>query len=144
MQIRNNYDAVWTDSRNEEITGMGVFNGDIGSIVEINPEGEFLSVNYDGKIVSYPFDDLSEIEHAFAVTVHKSQGSEYPVIVFPVLNPPPMLATKNLLYTGVTRAKKMVILVGNHASIRAMVENDYKAMRYTGLKEMYRTFKENV
>ena len=90
----------------------------------------------------YPFEELSEIEHAFAVTVHKSQGSEYPIVILPVLNPPPMLATRNLLYTGVTRARKMAILVGNQASIHKMVANNSIARRYTGLAQMYRIFGE--
>ncbi len=142
MQVRNNYDAQWQDAENEEITGLGVFNGDIGKIVAVSHTNECITVDFDSRLVEYPFDDLSEIEHAFAVTVHKSQGSEYPVVIMPVLNPPPMLATRNLIYTGVTRARKMVILVGDDRSISAMVENDYKALRYTGLSEMYRIFKE--
>ncbi|MBR5295069.1 MAG: ATP-dependent RecD-like DNA helicase, partial [Clostridia bacterium] len=142
MQMRNNYDAQWQDAENEDVTGMGVFNGDIGKIISVDHDRESLTVDFDSRLVEYPFDDLSEIEHAFAVTVHKSQGSEYPVVIMPVLNPPPMLATRNLLYTGVTRARKMVILVGDDRSVSAMVDNDYKALRYTGLCEMYRIFKE--
>ncbi len=142
MQIRNNYDAEWFDPQNESVNGRGIFNGDIGKIVSVDLNTEIITVDFDGKWVEYPFDDLSEIEHAFAVTVHKSQGSEYPVVILPVFNPPPMLATRNLLYTGVTRAKKMVILVGDEPSIRKMVENDFKALRFTGLSEMYQTFQE--
>lgn len=142
MQIRNNYDASWFDPEDDSISGMGVFNGDIGKIVSVNHTEELITVDFDGKWVEYPFDELNEIEHAFAVTVHKSQGSEYPVVILPVFNPPPMLATRNLLYTGVTRAKKMVILVGDEASIQRMVQNDYKALRYTGLSAMYQTFRE--
>ncbi len=144
MQIRNNYDAQWQDANNEDIIGMGVFNGDIGKIVEISSTRESVTVDYDSRLVEYPFEDLCEIEHAFAVTVHKSQGSEYPVVIMPVYNPPPLLATRNLIYTAVTRARKMVILVGDDRSIATMVQNDYKALRYTGLAEMYRVFKEKV
>ncbi len=142
MQIRNNYDAEWVDENDEEISGLGVFNGDIGKILTIDHTKESVTVNFDGKLVSYPFEDLSEIEHAFAVTVHKSQGSEYPVVIFPIFNPPPMLASRNLIYTGITRARNMVILVGSSYSIEKMVENDHKAQRYTGLAHMYRVFKE--
>ncbi len=142
MQIRNNYDAEWYEDSDEERQGFGVFNGDIGYIESIDREDNSLTVSFDGRIVRYPFEELSEIEHAFAVTVHKSQGSEYPVVILPVLNPPPMLATRNLIYTAVTRAKKMVILVGNEISVQRMVENNHKAIRYTGLCEMYEIFKE--
>ncbi|MBR2615693.1 MAG: ATP-dependent RecD-like DNA helicase [Clostridia bacterium] len=142
MQIRNNYDVEWYSAEDETQTGVGVFNGDIGRILAIDSEEETVTVDFDSKIVTYSFDEIGEIEHAFAVTVHKSQGSEYPVVILPVFNPPPMLATRNLLYTAVTRAKKMVILVGNAPSIRRMVENNTVSIRYTGLAEMYRVFKE--
>lgn len=142
MQIRNNYDAEWYDENDEDHRGFGIFNGDIGFIESIDRADSSLTVSFDGKMVRYPFEELSEIEHAFAVTVHKSQGSEYPVVILPVLNPPPMLATRNLIYTAVTRARKMVILVGNEASVQKMVENDHKALRFTGLCDMYRVFKE--
>ena len=122
---------------------MGVFNGDIGKIIEISSARESVTVDFDSRLVEYPFDELGEIEHAFAVTVHKSQGSEYPVVIMPVYNPPPLLATRNLIYTAVTRARKMVILVGDDRSIATMAQNDYKALRYTGLVGMYRVFKEN-
>jgi exodeoxyribonuclease V alpha subunit len=144
MQIRNNYDAEWVEEEREEKTGFGVFNGDIGTIVSIDHSDESVTVNFDGKLVRYGFDELDEIEHAFAVTVHKSQGSEYPVVILPVLNPPPMLSTRNLLFTAVTRAKKMAILVGDRLSVDRMVSNNRKAERYTGLGEMYRIFKENA
>ncbi len=140
MQIRNNYDAEWVMADREDICGMGVFNGDIGKIVSVSSESESVSVDFDGKIVTYAFEDLGEIEHAFAVTVHKSQGSEYPVVIFPVFNPPPMLATRNLLYTAVTRAKKMAIMVGDKPSMDRMIANNSISRRYTGLREMYRVF----
>lgn len=142
MQVRNNYDAQWTLTDDESITGQGVFNGDIGKIVQIDPVEESVTIDFDSRLVTYSYDELNEIEHAFAVTVHKSQGSEYPIIIFPVINPPPMLASRNLLYTGVTRAKEMVILVGREESIRQMVENNAISRRYTGLADMYRIFKE--
>jgi len=142
MQIRNNYDAEWVDASDDRISGMGVFNGDIGRIISVDLQDEALTVDFDGKIVRYPFEDLNEIEHAFAVTVHKSQGSEYPIVIFPVLNPPPMLATRNLLYTAVTRARNMVILVGDRLSVCKMAENNSVSVRYTDLREMYRVFWE--
>ncbi len=140
MQIRNNYDAEWVDKDNEDITGFGIFNGDIGTIFSIDTKAERIVVDFSGKLVTYPFEDIHEIEHAFAVTVHKSQGSEYPVVILPVLNPPPMLATRNLLYTAVTRAKNMVILVGNQHSVRKMLDNCQKEIRYTDMRDMYRVF----
>ena len=142
MQIRNNYDLEWTMENDRDQTGFGVFNGDIGFILEVDPEEESVLVSFDGKAVTYNADELDEIEHAFAVTVHKSQGSEYPVVIFPVLNPPPMLATRNLLYTGVTRARRMVILVGDQASVARMVDHKDSSRRYTGLCDFYRVFQE--
>ncbi len=142
MQIRNNYDLEWTLREDENQCGFGVFNGDIGKILAVDSENERITVDYDGKLVRYSFDELDEIEHAFAVTVHKSQGSEYPIVIFPVLNPPSMLATRNLLYTGVTRAQKMAILVGDQATVCRMVDHKETSRRYTGLLDMYRVFQQ--
>jgi len=130
MQIRNNYDLIW--ERGEE-TGCGVFNGDIGIIEEIDVEEKRLSVAFDDRHVSYDFSGLDELELAYAVTVHKSQGSEYPVVILPLGDAAPMLQTRNLFYTAVTRAQKMVILVGRRAVAEAMVRNNRQSMRYTGL-----------
>ena len=143
MQMRNNYDLEWTDPHSAE-QGFGVFNGDIGRITQVDEVAESVLVTYDGKEVVYSFEELSEIEHAFAVTVHKSQGSEYPVLIFPVLNPPPMLASRRLLYTGVTRAKEMAILVGSSETVRNMVRNDRKDTRFSGLADAYRTFADQA
>ncbi|MBQ4037434.1 MAG: ATP-dependent RecD-like DNA helicase [Clostridia bacterium] len=142
MQVRNNYDLEWQSESDPDEGGFGIFNGDIGIIRSIDPTDETVSVSYDGKLVTYSFSDLSEFEHAFAVTVHKSQGSEYPIVIFPVYRPPLMLATRNLIYTAVTRAKKMVILVGEPASVQRMIDNDQKSLRYTDLSQMYREFLE--
>ena len=109
MQIRNNYDLMW--ERGEE-SGCGVFNGDIGIIESISPKDRSVEVAFDDRHAVYDFTALDELEPAYAVTVHKSQGSEYPVIIIPLYAAPPMLLTRNLLYTAVTRAQKMVILVG--------------------------------
>ncbi|MBQ9779071.1 MAG: ATP-binding domain-containing protein, partial [Clostridia bacterium] len=130
MQIRNNYDLVW--ERGEE-TGVGVFNGDIGVIERIDPVKQSLSVLFDDRLVTYDFTGLDELEPAYAVTVHKSQGSEYPVVILPLCSAPQMLLTRNLFYTAITRAQKMVILVGKSEIAGQMVSNNRQSMRYTGL-----------
>ncbi|MBP3369107.1 MAG: ATP-dependent RecD-like DNA helicase [Clostridia bacterium] len=132
MQTRNNYDIEWTREYDGK-TGCGVFNGDIGIIETINsPENE-MTVLFDDRRVVYDFSLLEDLEHAYAVTVHKSQGSEYPIVVMPMCSAPLMLHTRNLLYTAVTRAQNMVILVGREDIIAEMVENNRQSMRYTGL-----------
>ena len=130
MQTRNNYDLIW--ERGEE-SGCGVFNGDIGIIEHISPKDRSVEVLFDDRHVTYDFTGLDELELAYAVTVHKSQGSEYPVVILPLYAAPPMLLTRNLLYTAVTRAQKMVILVGREDIAAQMVENNRQSMRYTGL-----------
>lgn len=130
MQIRNNYDRVF--ERGEE-SGCGVFNGDIGVIESISQKERTLEVVFDDRHVTYDFSSLDELEPAYAVTVHKSQGSEYPVVILPLYAAPPMLLTRNLLYTAVTRAQKMVVLVGREDIVAQMVANNRQAMRYTGL-----------
>ena len=131
MQIRNNYDIEWNKNG---IKGVGVFNGDIGVISKINSADETVEVDFDGKAVTYDFTQLDELEHAYAITIHKSQGSEYPIVVIPAYNYSPKLLTRNLLYTAVTRAQRMVIIVGNGNVVYGMVDNNRKALRYTGLK----------
>ncbi len=130
MQTRNNYDLVW--ERGDE-TGLGVFNGDIGVIEAIHPADQCMEIAFDDRHVMYDFTGLDELEPAFAVTVHKSQGSEYPVVVIPLYAAAPMLLTRNLLYTAITRAQRMVILVGRADIAAQMVNNNRQAMRYTGL-----------
>ena len=130
MQIRNNYDLVW--ERGEE-TGLGVFNGDIGLVERIDPVEKYMEIVFDDRHVMYDFTGLDELEHAFAVTVHKSQGSEYPVVILPLYAAAPMLLTRNLFYTAITRAQRMVILVGRADIAAQMVQNNRQAMRYTGL-----------
>jgi len=130
MQIRNNYDLIW--ERGEE-SGCGVFNGDIGVIEEIDVANQRLSVAFDDRHVAYDFTGLDELELAYAVTVHKSQGSEYPVVILPLCQAPPMLLTRNLFYTAITRAQRMVILVGRAEVALQMVQNNRQSMRYTGL-----------
>ena len=132
MQTVNNYDVEWERDGRE---GMGIFNGDIGVIESINNLKSHMTVRFDDRVVNYSFDLLDELELAYAITVHKSQGSEYPVIILPVYHCAPMLMTRNLLYTAVTRARRMVILVGRADVVGKMVENDRVDLRYTTLRE---------
>ena len=117
------------------IEGLGIFNGDIGEIDSIDPTAESMLIDFDGRMTEYDFSGLEELEHAYAITVHKSQGSEYPVVILPLYNCAPMLLTRNLLYTAVTRASKMVILVGRKSVLSTMVSNNRYTTRYTGLKQ---------
>ena len=133
MQTKNNYDIVWT--RGKE-TLAGVFNGDIGRIISVNHNGGFMKILFDTRTAVYPFDSVNELELAYAITVHKSQGSEFESVVMPVCFVPPRLCYRNLLYTAVTRAKKRLILLGNQQEIFSMVENDKKTRRYSALKYM--------
>ncbi|MDE6530744.1 MAG: ATP-dependent RecD-like DNA helicase [Lachnospiraceae bacterium] len=139
MQIKNDYDLKWEIVGNYNITiaeGTGVFNGDIGTILDINDFSKILKVHFDdGKLVEYSFQELDELEHAFAITIHKSQGSEYPVVILPILNGPKMLLNRNLLYTGVTRARDCVIILGNPDTVLEMIEADQVQKRYTSLGE---------
>jgi len=130
MQTKNNYDIEWEKDGYE---GYGVFNGDIGTVISINAHGESMTLDFDGRVSEYDFTALDELEHAYAITVHKSQGSEYPCVIIPLYSCAPMLLTRNLLYTAVTRASKMVILVGKREILEAMVSNDTHATRHTGL-----------
>ena len=132
MQIVNNYDIEWEKNG---IEGAGLFNGDIGIIKSIDFSNEVINIVFDDKNVEYPLDNLDELELSYAITVHKSQGSEYPVVIIPMYNCAPLLMTRNLLYTGITRAKKMVILVGRGDVPLKMVENNREVLRYTTLKE---------
>ena len=131
MQIKNNYDIMWT--RGKE-TSSGIFNGDIGVITAINHNASFMKINFDGRIAVYPFDSIAELEHAYAITVHKSQGSEFEAVIMPVCSCMPQLSYRNLLYTAVTRAKNRLILVGTQNQIEAMVDNDKKTRRYSALR----------
>ena len=133
MQIRNNYDIEW---EKDGAAGAGIFNGDIGTITLIDPGGESVVINFDGRIAYYDYMMLDELEHAYAVTVHTSQGSEYPIVIIPAYDFSAKLLTRNLLYTAVTRALKMVIMVGRQDVIRGMVDNNYHKKRYSGLKQM--------
>ena len=131
MQTRNNYDVEW--EKPDGSMGNGIFNGDIGVIERVNSAAENLEIRFDERHVVYEFNMLEELEMAYAITVHKSQGSEYPIVILPMGSAPPMLLSRNLFYTAVTRAQSMVILVGREGILRAMVENNRQSMRYTGL-----------
>ena len=128
MQVRNNYDIAWKKGRYD---GNGVFNGEIGVLRAFTEEGA--EVVFDDRVASYAKEDLDDLDHSYAITIHKSQGSEYPTVIIPLYDCPPMLATRNLLYTAVTRACRRVILVGRKDVALRMVGNDRHALRYTAL-----------
>ncbi len=144
MQIRNNYQLEWEIRNRFGIAvdrGLGVFNGDMGLIRSINSFAEELTVEFDeGRMISYPFKQLDELELAYAITVHKSQGSEYPAVVIPLLSGPRPLMNRNLLYTAVTRARSCVTLVGSAEIFQMMVENETEQKRYTGLAEIIKSY----
>lgn len=133
MQTKNNYDIVW---RKDDEQGTGIFNGDIGKIININRATMCAVLDFDGRVATYPFDMLSQVELAYAITVHKSQGCEFEVIIMPVLGGFEKLYYRNLLYTAVTRAKKLLILIGSEEKIKSMVDNNRRTRRYTCLKNM--------
>lgn len=146
MQIKNNYQIEWEIRTTRGIpveSGTGVFNGDIGIIREINRFAETVTVEFDErKMVEYGYKQLEELELAYAITIHKSQGSEYPAVIIPVHSGPKMLMTRNLIYTAVTRARKCVCLVGIPQTFQAMVNNDTEQQRYTGLRQRIREVME--
>ena len=143
MQVKNDYNLPWT--REDGTSGEGVFNGDMGVITEIDKPGGAIRVEIDDKEVLYDFDHAAnELEPAYAVTVHKSQGNEFTAVIIPVLNPPSQLCYRNLLYTGVTRAKQLLILAGRKSTIAAMIENDRKTRRYTGLQWLLEKEQEEI
>lgn len=139
MQIKNNYQIEWEIRTKFGLCvdkGMGIFNGDTGIIEEINDFAETMTISFDeGRKVEYPFKLLEELELAYAVTIHKSQGSEYPAVVIPLLSGPRMLMNRNLLYTAVTRAKKCVTIVGDEQTFYEMIQNNSQQRRYSGLRD---------
>lgn len=139
MQIKNNYQLEWEVLSKYGIAvdkGQGVFNGDMGIIKEISGTAKTIVVEYDDcRRVTYPLNGLDEIELAYAITIHKSQGSEYPAVIMPLLSGPKLLFNRNLLYTGVTRAKNCVTILGSREAVRQMIANESEQKRYTGLKE---------
>ena len=141
MQIKNNYKLEWKVGPNADSgfimdEGVGVFNGDMGIITSINDFDEIVTVTFDdGRIAEYDYKMLDELEHSFAITIHKSQGSEYPAVIIPLLSGPPKLLNRNLIYTAVTRAKMMVVIVGNLNLINEMIDNTEEQKRFTSLTE---------
>ena len=144
MQIKNNYQLEWEVSTKFGLTvdkGQGVFNGDMGIIREINPYTETLEVEFDeARKVKYSFEMTEELEHAYAITVHKSQGSEYPAVIIPLLPGPRLLYNRNLLYTAVTRAKRCLTIVGSDIIFQEMIQNKSEQERYTSLSERIKEF----
>lgn len=141
MQVRNNYTLKWVRPEDRFIDGTGVFNGDMGVIRRIDDDASSLEILFDDdRLVEYDYSILDEIEPSFAVTIHKSQGSEFPVVIIPVFSGPPVLMTRNLLYTAVTRARKMVVMVGDETFLHEMVNNKRETLRYSGLSDKLRKF----
>jgi exodeoxyribonuclease V alpha subunit len=139
MQIKNNYQMEWEVPGKYNIpldSGLGVFNGDTGYIKRIDSFAKLLIVEYDeGRCVKYPLNGLDELELAYAITIHKSQGSEYPAVVIPLIQGPTKLMNRNLLYTAVTRAKKCVMLIGDDQVFQNMIGNTTEQRRYSGLRD---------
>ena len=142
MQIKNNYQLEWEIVGRYNIPidkGLGVFNGDMGRIREINDTAATLTVEFDdGRRVNYPFSGLEELELSYAITIHKSQGSEYPAVILPLLGGPRMLFNRNLLYTGITRARNCVTILGSSETVRNMIDNVSENRRYTALEQRIR------
>ena len=133
MQIRNNYDIMWQKTDGSAV-GAGIFNGDVGTVVSIDPGTESMTVVFDDRQAQYDFSQLGELELAYAVTVHKSQGSEYRAVILTAWNGSPYLMSRSVLYTAITRARELLIIVGREETVQAMTENARKNRRYTGLK----------
>ncbi len=133
MQVKNNYDILWRTPGGEN-SGMGIWNGDIGQIIALDPKADMVTVDFDGRVAEYTPDLLGELELAYAVTVHKAQGSEYRAVVLAALDGAPMLLTRGVLYTAITRAKELFIAVGDEHKIEQMVANNRQQRRYSGLR----------
>ena len=132
MQTRNDYDVIWEKA--DGSVGSGMFNGDVGKILEIDPGGEWLNLDFDGRVAFYTAEMLSEIDLAYAQTVHKAQGSEYRCVVFAAVPSAPSLMVRGILYTALTRARELLVVVGDDAAIRSMAANDRRQRRYSGLR----------
>lgn len=138
MQVRNNYDIIWEKRENDE-QGTGIFNGDVGEILQIFPRQECMVIRFDDRIATYTYDMLGELELAYAVTVHKSQGSEFDAVVLALSDAlPRRLLTRNILYTAITRAKQLLVIVGSQDVVAYMVGNNQKGRRYSALKARLR------
>jgi exodeoxyribonuclease V alpha subunit len=133
MQLRNNYGAGWR--REDDWTmGQGIFNGDMGVVESVSPADKTMTVRSDDRLITYSGDMFEEVDLAYAVTVHKSQGSEFPAVIIPAWRFPPMLMARNLLYTAVTRGKQLVLIIGDPRCIQYMINNNRSDERYTGLR----------
>jgi exodeoxyribonuclease V alpha subunit len=138
MQTQNNYDIEWTKlnldtGKTEHSTG--IFNGEMGTIIDIDEYEDLIVIKFeDGKIARYKFTELDQIVHSYAITVHKSQGSEFDYVIMPIINVPRMLLTRNVLYTGMTRARKKLMLISNETTIEYMIGNVNSKKRNSGLK----------
>ena len=148
MQTKNNYDLQFKKDNGEY--GTGIFNGDVGFITDIDIRAGILKVRFDDKVATYFSEDIGQLELAYAITVHKSQGSEYDYVILPLLDTPSKLMYRNLLYTAITRAKKMLIIVGDTKVWDIMANNDKKTLRYTLLSQfikennLYENFAKNI
>jgi exodeoxyribonuclease V alpha subunit len=132
MQTRNNYDVLWV--RDDGVTGSGIFNGDVGVVEDMDQGGELLTLRFDDRVATYAAEQLSELELAYAITVHKAQGSEYRAVVLLTLPAAPALMVRGVLYTGVTRARELLIVVGDDTALGRMAANDRQQRRYSGLR----------
>lgn len=144
MQIKNNYDMTWEKAKSgESEIGTGVFNGEIGTIIEIDEKDKVIKIQFDDeKVAWYDYGDLDQIEHSYAITIHKAQGSEFDVVIMLAPQSAPMLLTRNLLYTGITRAKKLLIIIGSERVVNYMIQNVDSKKRNTGLEYKLRKLAE--
>ena len=131
MQVRNNYDLEWVKGDED---GTGIFNGDVGRLKKISHAEKTMTIDFDGRIAHYPMDKLEDLDLAYAVTIHKSQGSEFPAVIIPVIDAPERLMYRNLIYTGITRAKNILIIIGNRDKLNQMIQNDKIIKRYSALR----------
>ena len=135
MQVKNNYEIYWERRDGKKEDGKGVFNGEIGTILDIDDDEKVVTIKFDDeKLVWYQFSELEQIEHSYAITIHKAQGSEFDVVIIVAPRTTPFLLTRNLLYTGITRAKELLIIIGGNDTISYMIQNIDSKKRNTGLK----------
>ena len=135
MQVKNNYEIYWERRDGKKEDGKGVFNGEIGTILDIDDDEKVVTIKFDDeKLVWYQFSELEQIEHSYAITIHKAQGSEFDVVIIVAPRTTPFLLTRNLLYTGITRAKEMLIIIGNDRIVEFMIKNVDSKKRNTGLE----------
>ena len=141
MQTKNNYDIVWMDKENAE--GAGIYNGDIGIISQIDKANKTVVVAFSDKTAAYDLDEMTEVEHAYAITVHKSQGSEFEAVILPIMPYKSKMYYRNVLYTAVTRGKSLLIIVGNHQTLSYMVSENKKTVRYTNLLSFIKDYNDS-